>query len=115
MDVAHEQITREIIVVERRRDAPVRVSNDVEEFCELVHIFTQTSRGEMEYVLTLSCLIDVETLNREADVFLRHRHLKPSFTDAPGHLATTHKHYTPYLNLQELNSDVLVADEDGDE
>jgi hypothetical protein len=62
--------SRDIIVVERGRDAPVRVSNDLEEFCELVHIFTPISRGEMEYVLTLSCLIDVETLHREADVFL---------------------------------------------
>ena len=39
-------------------DAPVRLSNDVEELCEVVHIFTQTSRdehvlGEMEYVLVL--------------------------------------------------------------
>jgi hypothetical protein len=40
-------------------------------------------------------LIDVETLHREADVFLLHRHLKPSFRDAPGHLATTHTtHHT---------------------
>jgi hypothetical protein len=37
--------SRGTIVVERR-DAPVRVSNAVEEFCELVDILTPTSRGE---------------------------------------------------------------------
>ena len=131
--------SRGTFVVERRRDAPVRVRNDVEELYELVHIFTPTSRGEhvlgqMEYVLPLPivgvkeslkmaprtldrvrmsrsmvidesdrtvhslvrvairlkllrvihelCVINVETLHRKADVFLRHRHLKPSFTGA---------------------------------
>jgi hypothetical protein len=38
--------SRGTIVLESRRDAPVRVSNDVEEFSEVIHIFTSTSRGE---------------------------------------------------------------------
>ena len=38
------------------------------------------------------CLIDVETLHREADVFLRHRHLKPSFID----VSTPHDIWQPH-------------------
>jgi hypothetical protein len=46
---------RGTIVVKRMRDVPVRVSNDVEEFCEVVHIFTLTLStkcvlSEMKYV-----------------------------------------------------------------
>jgi hypothetical protein len=47
------------IVVERRRDAPVGVSNNVEEFCEVVHNFNPTwcgenMLGEMKYVLNMA-------------------------------------------------------------
>jgi hypothetical protein len=57
-----------VTVVVERRDAPVRVSNDVEELCKVVHIFTPISRGEhvlgeMKYVLPLPIVGVKETLN----------------------------------------------------
>ena len=51
-----------------RGDAPVRLTNDVEEFCEVVHIFTPTLRGEhvlgeMEYVLPIAIVGVKESLS----------------------------------------------------
>ena len=73
---------RGTIVVKRRRDVPVRVSNDVEEFCEVVHIFTSTLSGKcvlgkMKYVHPLP-IVGVKESRNMAPRTLDHVHMSPS-------------------------------------
>ena len=60
--------SRVTIPLGRRRNAPVRVGHDVQEFCELVHILTATLcsehvLGEMKDVLPLPIVGIKESLN----------------------------------------------------